>query len=38
MERLGCGYEHLAPLNPRLIYLALKGYLAGPYEHRPALD
>ncbi len=38
MERLKCGYEHLAPLNPRLIYLALKGYLAGPYEHRPALD
>lgn len=38
MERLGCGYDHLAPLNPRLIYLALKGYLAGPYEHRPALD
>ena len=38
MERLGCGYEHLAPHNPRLIYLALKGYLAGPYEHRPALD
>jgi crotonobetainyl-CoA:carnitine CoA-transferase CaiB-like acyl-CoA transferase len=38
MERLGCGYEQLAPLNPRLVYLALKGYLAGPYEHRPALD
>jgi crotonobetainyl-CoA:carnitine CoA-transferase CaiB-like acyl-CoA transferase len=38
MERLGCGYEQLGPLNPRLIYLALKGYLAGPYEHRPALD
>lgn len=38
MERLGCGYEQLAPLNDRLIYLALKGYLAGPYEHRPALD
>lgn len=38
MERLGCGWEQLAPLNPRLIYLALKGYLAGPYEHRPALD
>ncbi len=38
MERLGCGYEQLATLNPRLIYLALKGYLAGPYEHRPALD
>ena len=38
MERLGCGYDQLAPLNPRLIYLALKGYLAGPYETRPALD
>ena len=38
MERLGCGYDHLAPLNPRLVYLALKGYLAGPYENRPALD
>jgi crotonobetainyl-CoA:carnitine CoA-transferase CaiB-like acyl-CoA transferase len=38
MERLGCGYDELAALNPRLVYLALKGYLAGPYEHRPALD
>jgi crotonobetainyl-CoA:carnitine CoA-transferase CaiB-like acyl-CoA transferase len=38
MERLGCGYDQLSALNPRLIYLALKGYLAGPYEHRPALD
>ncbi|HYM72451.1 MAG TPA: CaiB/BaiF CoA-transferase family protein [Stellaceae bacterium] len=38
MERLGCGYEQLAAINPRLVYLALKGYLAGPYEHRPALD
>ena len=38
MERLGCGYEQLAAFNPRLVYLALKGYLAGPYEHRPALD
>jgi crotonobetainyl-CoA:carnitine CoA-transferase CaiB-like acyl-CoA transferase len=38
MERLGCGYEVLQKINPRLIYLALKGYLPGPYEHRPALD
>ncbi len=38
MERLGCGYEALAKVNPRLVYMALKGYLAGPYEHRPALD
>ncbi len=38
MERLGCGWEQLRAVNPRLVYLALKGYLAGPYEHRPALD
>ncbi|MGO4407096.1 CaiB/BaiF CoA transferase family protein [Bosea sp. RAF48] len=38
MERLGCGYEDLRTINPRLLYLALKGFLAGPYEKRPALD
>ena len=38
MERLGCGYEDLAALNPRIIYCALKGFLSGPYESRPALD
>lgn len=38
MERLGCGWEQLAAVNPRLVYLALKGFLKGPYEHRPALD
>jgi crotonobetainyl-CoA:carnitine CoA-transferase CaiB-like acyl-CoA transferase len=38
MERLGCGWEQLAAANPRLVYLALKGFLKGPYEHRPALD
>src|SRR5215212_4294465 len=38
MERLGVGWEQLSPRKPGLIYLALKGYLAGPYEHRPALD
>jgi crotonobetainyl-CoA:carnitine CoA-transferase CaiB-like acyl-CoA transferase len=38
MERLGCGYETLNGLNPRLIYCALKGYLSGPYEKRAALD
>jgi crotonobetainyl-CoA:carnitine CoA-transferase CaiB-like acyl-CoA transferase len=38
MERLGCGYETLGALNPRLIYCALKGYLSGPYEKRAALD
>ena len=38
MERLGCGYEQLRTVNPRLLYLALKGFLAGPYENRTALD
>jgi crotonobetainyl-CoA:carnitine CoA-transferase CaiB-like acyl-CoA transferase len=38
MDRLGCGYGELAQKNPRLIYCALKGFLSGPYEHRPALD
>ncbi|MBL6077243.1 CoA transferase [Belnapia sp. T18] len=38
MERLGCGWEDLRAVNPRLVYLALKGFLAGPYEQRPALD
>jgi crotonobetainyl-CoA:carnitine CoA-transferase CaiB-like acyl-CoA transferase len=38
MDRLGCGYDDLARINPRLIYCALKGFLSGPYEHRPALD
>lgn len=38
MERLGCGWEQLSAINPRLVYLALKGFLAGPYGDRPALD
>ena len=38
MDRLGCGYAELSQSNPRLIYCALKGFLSGPYEHRPALD
>ncbi|HUH85307.1 MAG TPA: CaiB/BaiF CoA-transferase family protein [Stellaceae bacterium] len=38
MDRLGCGYAALSAANPRLVYCALKGFLSGPYEHRPALD
>jgi len=38
MEKLGLGYEQLAPLNPGLIYCSEKGFLAGPYERRTALD
>ncbi len=38
VEKLGCGYEDCKKLNPRIIYCALKGFLSGPYENRPALD
>jgi crotonobetainyl-CoA:carnitine CoA-transferase CaiB-like acyl-CoA transferase len=38
MERLGCGYDVMRVDNPGLIFCSLKGFLAGPYEHRPALD
>ena len=38
MARLGFDYRACAALNPRLIYCALKGFLPGPYEDRPALD
>jgi crotonobetainyl-CoA:carnitine CoA-transferase CaiB-like acyl-CoA transferase len=38
MDRLGCGYADFAKTNPRIVYCALKGFLSGPYEHRPALD
>jgi len=38
MEKLGFGYEALKKLKPELIYCSHKGFLAGPYEHRTALD
>jgi crotonobetainyl-CoA:carnitine CoA-transferase CaiB-like acyl-CoA transferase len=38
IERLGFGYDQISQLNPRLIYCALKGFMPGPYEKRPALD
>jgi len=38
IERLGYGYEALSKINPRLIYVSLKGFLPGPYEHRVAMD
>ena len=38
VEGLGLGYDVLAETNPGLIYLALKGFLPGPYEARPFLD
>ena len=38
MKKLGLDYETLKKLNTRLIYVSLKGFLPGPYEHRTALD
>jgi crotonobetainyl-CoA:carnitine CoA-transferase CaiB-like acyl-CoA transferase len=38
MRRLGLDYRALSALNPMLIYVAHKGFLPGPYEHRTALD
>jgi crotonobetainyl-CoA:carnitine CoA-transferase CaiB-like acyl-CoA transferase len=38
VEGLGLGYDVLARENPRIIYMALKGFLPGPYEARPFLD
>ena len=38
VEGLGLGYDVLAKENPRIVYMALKGFLPGPYEARPFLD
>jgi crotonobetainyl-CoA:carnitine CoA-transferase CaiB-like acyl-CoA transferase len=38
MDRLGLSYQALAETNPRLIYCSAKGFLAGPYAERTALD
>ena len=38
MVKYGLDYASLSKVNDRLIYLSLKGFLPGPYEHRTALD
>ncbi len=38
MSKYGLDYVSLSKLNERLIYVSLKGFLPGPYEHRTALD
>jgi crotonobetainyl-CoA:carnitine CoA-transferase CaiB-like acyl-CoA transferase len=39
MEKLGCGYETLKEVNPRIIYCSLTGFgETGPYRDRPAFD
>jgi len=38
MDKLGLGAEALCRLQPELIYVSHKGFLAGPYAQRTALD
>ena len=38
MTKYGLDYASLSATNPKLIYVAHKGFLPGPYEHRTALD
>ncbi|MDQ2926611.1 MAG: CoA transferase [Pseudomonadota bacterium] len=38
LAKFGLDYASLAAANERLIYVSHKGFLPGPYEHRPALD
>jgi crotonobetainyl-CoA:carnitine CoA-transferase CaiB-like acyl-CoA transferase len=38
MAKYGLDYAALSQRNPRLIFVALKGFLPGPYENRTALD
>ena len=38
MAKYGLDYPSLAKANPKVIYVAHKGFLPGPYDHRTALD
>jgi crotonobetainyl-CoA:carnitine CoA-transferase CaiB-like acyl-CoA transferase len=38
MDKLGLGCDDLRRVRPDLIYVAHKGFLAGPYQDRTALD
>ena len=38
MDKLGLGYDAVHAINPRIVYVSLKGFLPGPYDHRTALD
>jgi crotonobetainyl-CoA:carnitine CoA-transferase CaiB-like acyl-CoA transferase len=38
MDKLELGYDDVNGLNPKIIYVSMKGFLPGPYDHRTALD
>jgi len=38
MDSLGLSYERIAEINPRIVYLSIRGYGDGPYERRKSLD
>jgi crotonobetainyl-CoA:carnitine CoA-transferase CaiB-like acyl-CoA transferase len=38
LAKYGLDYASLAPHHERLVYVSLKGFLPGPYDHRTALD
>lgn len=38
MAKYGLDYVSISEKNPKVIYVAHKGFLPGPYEHRTALD
>ena len=38
LAKYGLDHASLSAQNPRLIYVANKGFLPGPYDHRTALD
>jgi crotonobetainyl-CoA:carnitine CoA-transferase CaiB-like acyl-CoA transferase len=39
VDKLGIGYDAVAPLNPRIVYCSVSGFgQTGPYKDRPAVD
>lgn len=39
MKKLGCGYEKLRDINPRLVYASISGFgQTGPWADRPGFD
>ncbi|MFH0749049.1 MAG: CaiB/BaiF CoA-transferase family protein [Candidatus Bathyarchaeota archaeon] len=37
-DRQGLSFDEVSKINPKIIYISVKGYGDGPYEYRPAQD